>query len=200
MPKTELLNRSPNQDDIDKLTDKQMEFINQYLIHRDATKAAKAAGYKPRNAGQQGAKLMAHPIINRIIGVRERKHVEELDLKASDVLLQLFYVTTRTARDFVDDTGRIITNVNELNDRACAAIDGIDQDIKIIYGPDGEVVGEQIKTKLKLVPKASAIDMAMKHKGLFEVNDDEGVVKNLPWDELYGDGSNDPDEIEEQLK
>jgi phage terminase small subunit len=199
MPKTELLHRGPNQDDIDKLTDKQREFINQYLIHRDSTKAAKAAGYKPGNASQQGAKLMSNPIINRVIGVRERKHGEEQDLKGSDVILQLFYCVTRNARDYVDEDGKIVTNVNELNDRACAAIDGIEQDVRIIYGPDGEIVGEQIKTKLKLVPKASAIDMAMKHKGLFDPEIEREALE-LPWDKLYADGSNDPDEIEELLE
>jgi len=199
MGKTKLLGRSPKERDVAKLTDKQREFINQYLVIRDATKAAKAAGYKPGNATQQGAKLMTNPIIKRIIGVRERHHGENLDLKQSDVLLQLFYCITRNARDFTDDSGRIITDVTQLNDRACASIDGIEQEIKIVYGPDGEIAGEQIKTKLKLVPKAAAIDMGMKHKGLFDPDNNENVM-TLPWEQLYGDGSNDPDEIEELLE
>lgn len=200
MPRTELLKRGPNQDDMDRLTDKQREFIEQYLIHRDASKAAKAAGYKPSNAAQQGAKLINHPIIKRVIGVRERKHAEELDLKSSDVLLQLYYCITRNAGDFCDEDGKIITDVRFLNERARASIDGIEQDVKVIYGADGEIAGEQIKTKLKLVPKAHAIDMGMKHKGLFDPTPETKAPKGINFNDLYLDGSNEPDEIEERLE
>lgn len=201
MAKTELIDRSPNKSDQDKLTDKQWSFIDHYMVSKNATQAAKAAGYKPANAAQQGAKLLKNRIIKRIIGVREKKQVERLELTSDEVLLQLFYCITRTARDFVDDSGKIITNVNQLNDRACAAIDGIDQEVQYAYSPEGEVVGERIKTKLKLVPKAASIDMGMKHKGLFEFGQGGGgQTQALPWDDLYGDGSNDTDEVEEMLE
>jgi phage terminase small subunit len=201
MPRIELIDRNPNKSDRDRLTDKQWSFIDHYMISKNATLAAKEAGYKPANAAQQGGKLLKNKIISRIIGAREKKQVERLELTSDDVLLQLFYCITRNARDFTDDSGKIITNVNELNDRACAAIDGIDQEVQYAYGPDGEVVGERIKTKLKLVPKAASIDMGMKHKGLFEASIIQGnQAQSLAWDELYVDGSNDPDEIEEMLE
>ena len=177
-----------------KLTDKQKRFIDRYMISLNATDAAIAAGYSKKTASVQGAKLLKNPNIQRVLGNQQHQQAERQRLDSDEVITQLYYCVTRSAADFVDpETGKIVTDVEKLNRRAQACIDGIDQDVKIIYGPDGEIVGEQIRTKLKLTPKVPALDLAMKHKGLFNA-DNQQKVAALPWDQMYGE----PDEDEKK--
>ncbi|MFZ9343493.1 MAG: terminase small subunit [Candidatus Nanopelagicaceae bacterium] len=145
-----------------KLTDKERAFIAEYQVDYNATRAAKAAGYSEKTAQVTGAKLLSKPHIARAIGASQQAKIEKLELSAEEVLKQLYYCVTRSAKDFCDEEGKIITDVSKLNARACATIDGIEQDV--YFDNEGN---QHVKTKLKLVPKASAMDMAMKHKGLF---------------------------------
>ena len=49
------------------LTDKQERFAQAYILHRNATEAAKAAGYAPRSAYNQGYRLLQNQeIMERI--------------------------------------------------------------------------------------------------------------------------------------
>ena len=49
------------------LTDKQERFAQAYILHRNATEAAKAAGYAPRSAYNQGYRMLKNAeIIERI--------------------------------------------------------------------------------------------------------------------------------------
>ena len=49
------------------LTDKQERFAQAYILHRNATEAAKAAGYAPRSAYNQGYRMLKNDeIIERI--------------------------------------------------------------------------------------------------------------------------------------
>ena len=40
------------------LSDKQERFAQAYVLHRNATEAAKAAGYAPRSANNQGYRML----------------------------------------------------------------------------------------------------------------------------------------------
>jgi len=49
------------------LTDKQERFAQAYILHRNATEAAKAAGYAPRSAYNQGYRMLKNDeIVERI--------------------------------------------------------------------------------------------------------------------------------------
>lgn len=42
-----------------KLTDKQKKFVEEYLIDLNATQSAIRAGYSPKTANEQGARLLS---------------------------------------------------------------------------------------------------------------------------------------------
>ncbi len=176
-----------------KLTDKERRFIAEYQVDYNGTRACIAAGYSAKTAGVMASKLLAKDHIARAIGNSQRLMVKKLELTAEEVLLQLYYCVTRSAKDFCDSEGKIITDVHLLSERACATIDSIKQDS--YYDNDGIF---HTKTELRLVPKAHAIDMAMKHKGLFAPTKVNSTV-SLDWDSLVGEPDPMPDIVEQKL-
>ena len=150
-----------------KLTVKEKLFVVEYLARCNAKEAAIRAGYSPKTAKVQGAKLLKKPLIEHAIYNLSGKISKKYELERDEILQQLAYCATRSGADFVDSDGKLVENVLELPERAQQAIDGIKQRVKRYTDPTtGELV-EEVQTELKLVGKASAIRMAMEHKGLF---------------------------------
>lgn len=146
------------------MSDKQQRFVKEYVSSLNATDAARKAGYKHPEVA--GAKLLKQkPVANAVAHVT-KNIARKLDLKAEDVLIQLHHVLTRTASDFIGPDDKPIP-VHQMSERAQACIDGFEVDVTTYRDGDGNVTGENIKTKIKLSSKVAAIDMAMKHKGLF---------------------------------
>lgn len=183
----------PAQKTMRKLSLKELRFVSEYLACMDPCVAAVKAGYsKP-----MGKKLLANPIIAKMIAYEDQKTCEKLELSREEILLQLYYCVTRNAADFCDEDGKIITDVRFLSERARNTIDSIEQDV--YYDMEGN---QCLKTRLKLVPKATALDMAMKHKGLFAPQQVDLALSNRPvldWSKLYGkpEGVEDADDVGE---
>ena len=173
----------------DELTPLMKRFVEEYVIDYCATDAVLRAGSSARSrgaAGVMGCNLLKNPVVKRAIFALERETSEKLEITRDEILTELFYCATRTGRDFVDvDTGEIITDVHRLPTRAQKTIDSIEQDVVIYKDREGNETGRKVTTKLRLTPKLSAIDMAMKHKGLFapvETINEHRVQFN--WDQL----------------
>lgn len=167
------------------MSEKQQRFISEYLSSLNATDAARKAGYKHPTVA--GAKLLKQkPVANAIAHVTKNT-ARKLDLKAEDVLVQLHHILTRTADDFVGEDGKL-RPVPEMSERAKACIDGFEQDVTVYRNADGEIESEVIKTKIKLSSKVAAIDMAMKHKGLFpkEIQNTLHQHLHVNYDQLSG--------------
>lgn len=198
MALVDLKNRSA---DLNRLhSDKMRKFAYEYLIDRNATQAAIRAGYSKKTAGVRGQKLLKHPVIAAWLGKQAKQDLERLQLDREEVLRQLFYLATRSGVDFVDENGRIITDIHKLPVRAQEAIDGIKQKVKRYTTENGEEI-EEVQTELKLVGKGGAIDMAMKHFGLYAPERQDVKMAVLDWDKLLtGKGKEVPDLIEDQLK
>lgn len=173
-PPSKKKRRSP----IRKLTIREQKFIEEYLIDGNASRSAKSAGYE--NPAVQGVRLLKNQMISTAIKIRQENLVKKLELSSEEVLKQLYYCCTRSARDFVDEEGLIQTDVNKLSDRAASTIDGIKQ--RVSYDLEGN---KTVTTELKLVSKATAIELAMKNKGLFAPKKVEAQhVHKIDWDSL----------------
>lgn len=175
---------------LDDLTDRQFRFVQNYIVHLDGEQAAIEAGYSPKTAKSTASKLLNRTPIARAVGVLKRRGLEAAELTQEEVLTQLKHCVTRTSDDFLDENGKL-KNHSEWNPRAKAALDGIKQRRRVLYGPDGEPMGEEIETEIKLVSKGGAITTAMRH---FEnkLSEEDLVDKNLDWDAMYdpkGDGA-----------
>ena len=178
-----------------RLTDKQRLFVGEYTKDGNGKRAAIAAGCSEKSAAKQSAVWLKNPLVTAAIGKMTKKVLEQKEIDAGDILKQLFFLLTRDVADMIDeDTGRL-RDIDALNERERAAIDGFEID----EYTDNEGV-KHFKTKVKLSPKATAVDMALKHKGLYEA----AVTKlkiGIDWDELYRpiDPNKHRDPIEERL-
>lgn len=183
-----------------QLSDRHREFVDQYLIDLDGKKAAIRAGYKPSAAAAMAVRLLNRKDVKAALGKESKQHHEENYLTADNIILQLAYITTRDIREFVDEHGEMIP-LNKLHDRAAACVDGFDQEITIYTDENGTT--KTVKNKVKLVSKATAIDMAMRYRGLFaptETKNENVNTIQFDFNKLFSppDLANDP--VEEAMK
>ncbi len=167
----------------DGLTDKQRIFVEEYLADFNATRAAEAAGYS--NPQVSGARQLQNPKIAAVVEKYMARVQKQYELTREAILEQLAYCALRTGGDFVDDDGRIVQNIKKLPKAAQGAIDGIKQKVRKYYDREGNLAGETVETELKLVSKATALDLAMKHKGLFAAEKHEHLMTQLDWDKMH---------------
>jgi len=179
-----------------RLPDKQCRFIVAYALYLDGTKAALAAGYSKKSAHVMACKLLKKPLIARAIGNLLRKQREKFEVDSIKILKHLVACATRDGRQAVDKNGIIVgsltiledgkkksgTTLHDLPDDVGKSIDDIYQEVKRTTYDDGSMV-EIVKTKIKLVSKAAALDMAARHKGLFEPEKVQ-VELGQSWDQL----------------
>lgn len=77
------------------LTPRQLRFVEEYLIDLNATQAATRAGYSPRTANEQGARLLAHASVRAAVQARQRERQKRVELSQDWVLERLVAVTDR---------------------------------------------------------------------------------------------------------
>lgn len=144
------------------LTEKQREFVRQYVLLRDATKAAIAAGFKPNNARSMAYRLLQQPSIKREVRKAFHRIGVQYENQLSVAMQELFHCVTRRASDLIDPDTGVMRELSEMPERIDAAIDGYEE--TTTTDDEGNV---SVKRKVKLVSKASAIDMAMKINGSY---------------------------------
>jgi phage terminase small subunit len=138
-------------------------FVQAYIANgNNATQAAITAGYSPKTAYSQGQRLLKKVEISRELAEAAQSVAEITGLKTQRVLLE-------TARLAYSDPARIyredgsVKHVTEMDEDTRAAIAAIEINENVV---DGVVVGRT--TKIKFWDKVRALEMGMKHLGLFE--------------------------------
>ncbi len=91
--------------------------------------------------------------------------------------------------------------LHKLSDRAANCVDGFDQEITTYTDENGTTT--TVKNKVKLVSKATAIDMAMRYRGLFaptETKNENVNTIQFDFNKLFSppDLANDP--VEEAMR
>lgn len=179
--------KKPKKVDVDDLSDQQKVFVTSYAGSWNGAEAARIAKYA--HPGVAAAKLLKNPIIQKAIAWEKQQLLAKIGINAAEILFHLWCMSTVTGDDFTDETGKIITDMNELSLRAKACIQGLEQTITTYTTEDGTTT-EEVKTKLKITDKVRSVDMAMKHKGLFDEMIQQmfgGSGKpQMDWSALYG--------------
>lgn len=78
-----------------ELNDKQLRFVDEYIIDLNATQAAIRAGYSPKTANEQGARLLAHVSVKAAIDAKMAKRAKKTNISQEWVLKQLQRVYKR---------------------------------------------------------------------------------------------------------
>ena len=143
-----------------KLTDKQKEFVRQYLVDLNATQAAIRAGYSVKTAYRQGADLLQKTSIREAIEKAQAKRARRVEVTQDYVLsnlvevversMQRAPVTDRKGEQVTDDEGRAVWTFDAKG--ANRALELLGKHLGIfadrvraeVSGPDGGPVASEI--------------------------------------------------------
>lgn len=150
--------------------------------------AARVAGYK--SPGVAASKLLKKPHIRAEISKQLSERLERLEMNGDRLLQELAFCALRDPIDLCNESGQIeLNDLSKLPERIRRCIDSI----KVTERHDKE--GNPITTtEIRLVSKASAIEMAMRHFGMFEKDNAQTSKVTLNWDQLM-DGSEPPNNV-----
>ena len=140
-------------------------FVQTYISNgNNATQAAITAGYSARTAYSQGQRLLKNAEIGRQIANTAQRVAEITGLTAERTIREVARICTFDTRRLYREDGTL-KHITEMDDDTRAAIASIEVTECVV---DGIVVGQT--TKIKPWDKNRALEMAMKHLGLFERN------------------------------
>lgn len=137
------------------MTDKQEKFCQEYMIDLNATKAAIRAGYSPKTAREQAARLLSKVNIQGRIEHLQAEQSRRTGISADRVLRELAKVAFANAGDIIDADA---TLKEDASPDDLAAV----QSVRVkVFGQDG------VEREIKLADKLKALDLLGRHIGLF---------------------------------
>lgn len=152
------------------MENKHNRFIEEYLIDLNATQAAIRAGYSPKTAGVQGAKLLKIPKIAHAIAKAEAERSKRTGINQDRVVMELAKVA------FADVSRALNTRTGEIMDNAPPEDLAAIQQVKIKQ-MEGDK-GSSYECEIKLSDKTRALELLGKHLGMWKDKMDVNV--NLP--------------------
>ena len=99
-----------------KLTDRQKEFVRQYLVDLNATQAAIRAGYSERTASRIGPQLLGKTCVREAIEKAQAKRAQRVEVTQDYVLSNLVEVVERTMQraPVLDRKGEQVQDVEDV--------------------------------------------------------------------------------------
>lgn len=108
-----------------ELNQKQQIFAREYLVDRNATRAAIAAGYKEKTAAQAGSRLLKNVKVQAHISECAEKIFQKLDVSAERVLHGLAELAFYDPRKMFRPDGSL-KSILEMDDPSAMALSAID--------------------------------------------------------------------------
>lgn len=153
---------------MEKLTDLQARFVEEYLVDFNATEAARRAGSKADNLGQAGYEFLRNPEIRRAIDDRRTDYSRKIEVTTENIIAEI----RRMA--FYDPV-----------DLAAMGVHGPEDIIKLPEDVRRAIVGwswdKAGNFTIKLADKAKALDQLARYTGAIKdhqitVNVDSGAL------------------------
>lgn len=141
------------------MTGKQERFVEEYLIDLNATQAAIRAGYSPKTANEQGARLLAKVSVQAAISKAQAERSRRTGINQDRVIRELAKVAFLNPVDVIDMDEATIQGQANRDDTACIA----SVKVKTIPTDDGPITEREVKTYDKL----KALELLGKHLGMF---------------------------------
>lgn len=141
------------------LNDKQRIFVSKYVKYRNATRAARLAGYSPKTAYSQGSELLKHPEIARAIEKRFAGIEARAELKASDVLAEIKKLAFVNLSQAYGPDGALL-HPHDMPKDLQAALQSVETD-ELFVNRRKRKIG--VTKKIKLSDKVRALEMLAKH-------------------------------------
>jgi phage terminase small subunit len=150
---------------VSELTDKQAQFVREYLIDLNASQAAVRAGYKG-DPNTVGPRLLANVGIRSHVEAAMAKRGERTEVTADRVIREIARLAFFDPRKLLTSEGEPIP-IQELDDDTAAAIAGLETATERVRGEDG---GSTHIRKYKIADKNSALEKLAKHLGIYELD------------------------------
>jgi phage terminase small subunit len=138
----------------DGLTQREALFVLEYLKDQNATQAAIRISHSARSAHVTGCRYMARPLVVAAIAQHAKKLESKLEMSIERTLLEVTRIAYFDFGRLFDEDGRLKA-IADLDDDTRAALTEI------------EAIGH-ITTRVKSASKITALDMLMKHYGLYK--------------------------------
>lgn len=168
MPTTQ--RRSVSGDALEWLTPKRRRFVGEYVVDFNAAAACIRAGYAPKSAAQQGARLLRIVNVQEAIARRSRELTAAAGVEAERVvgeLARLGFSDIRSVLDW-DEDGFRVRLPDEFSDDATAIIKSI-EDIETITEHENGSRTVRRRRKITLHSKERPLEQLAKYTGVIPV-------------------------------
>jgi phage terminase small subunit len=160
---------------MDRLTDKQARFCEEYLKDLNSTKAALRSGYSAKTCRAIGCENLTKPIIQERIRKKIKQISEDNEITVERIVKEIASAAFSNVADLFDESGNL-KDMKELEREVAAAISSIDIseistaaissiDISEISTAQGEI---GTTTKIRLWDKLKALEMLARYMRIFE--------------------------------
>jgi len=181
-------------------------FCQEYLVDLNATQAyiRTYPNASPETANANGSALLGNTSVRARVDELKQQRISRVEIKQDDVLKELLILIKSSVKDYqIDDRGLVDVKA-DIPEEMIRAVSGIKRRIKRYKDGDNPVEVEE--TEFRLWPKDRAVEMGMRHLGLFNDklklsgNPDEPItvqnISNLTDEEL----ANRAKELAEKVK
>jgi len=139
-------------------------FVDEFMIDRNGTEAAKRAGYSPHSAGVTACKLLKDPKILEEINKRSAERSQRLCITADRVMQEYEAIALLDPIDLFRPDGSM-KPLAEIPEAARRAIGGLElRELADIETPNGPL--SVTLRKVKLIDKKGALDSIAKILGM----------------------------------
>ena len=139
------------------MTDKQARFCEEYMIDLNATQAAIRAGYSPKTAQEQSARLLSNVMVQNRLAQLQAEQSRRTGVSADRVVRELAKIAFANASALIDPETASVKLDASRDDLAAI------QSIKVkSFGEDG------LEHEVKLADKLRALDLLGKHLGMYK--------------------------------
>jgi phage terminase small subunit len=164
----------------DVLTTRQERFVVEYATIGNGRQAAINAGYSEKIAAVMSCRLLKNSLVVAALTKIKKKDERKLEITRETVLMELAKGLFRDPIGMENAEGFVVMSLKDIPPELRSIIDGFEVTQQL--DEDGTPYSQKIK--VKLVPKASVIDMGMKHLGAYAA--EKSVTKvSLDWDSMH---------------
>lgn len=139
---------------------KQDRFVKEYLIDLNATQAAIRAGYSPKTANEQGARLLANVSVQEAIAKAMAERSKRTGISQDRVIQELARIAFVNPQNVINPKDASVKADATEDDLACI------QSVKV-KTMSGEK-GSSVEREIKLNDKMKALELLGKHLGMFK--------------------------------
>lgn len=143
-------------------------FVAAYVVHRNATRAAEAAGFKAgASARRQGGRMLNEPETIALLDAYDKALLDKLKMTGDEVIVAMSRVARFDPRKLFTAGGQL-QPIDELDDETALALAGIEVETRHEKG--GEDLPPIVVTlrKIKANDRMKALELLGRVHGLFE--------------------------------